>query len=138
MTLQSDSKTRAHRLMKKSHGLCPRQKRRVGVRTTHSNPYWSVSPQLLLDAAPAHKPGERFYSDITYIPTQEGWLYAATTADGYSRRCASWSATDNMETSLVLRAVQRASADADAKIHHSDRGSQYSSERFPNFCGITR
>jgi transposase InsO family protein len=123
------SKTRVRRLMK-SAALCPRQKRREKTRlkTTCSNPYLPVAPHLLLDAPPATKPGERFYSDITYIPTQEGWLYAAATLDGYSRKCAGWSAADNMETPLVLRAAERAFASTNAKIHHSDRGSQYASE----------
>lgn len=126
------SKTRVRRLMKTS-GLCPRQKRRQKVRTTRSNPYLPVAPHLLLEAVPPNKPGERFYSDITYIPTQEGWLYAAATLDGYSRKCAGWSADDNMETFLVLRAAKRAFANVDAKIHHSDRGSQYASEDFRRF-----
>ena len=81
------SKTRVRRLMK-SHSLCPRQKRRVRVKTTRSNPHLPVAPHLLLQAPPAMQPGERFYSDITYIPTQEGWLFTAATLDGYSRRCA--------------------------------------------------
>mgnify|MGYP001553780065 CR=1 FL=1 len=130
------SKTRVRRLMKSSD-LCPRQKRRVRVRTTRSNPYLPVAPHLLLQAPPAQKPGQRFYSDITYIPTQEGWLYAAATLDGCSRKCAGWSADDNMETALVLRAAQRAfanaNANANAKLHHSDRGSQYASELFRDF-----
>lgn len=134
------SKTRVRRLMK-SHGLCPRQKRRTRVRTTCSNPYLPVAPHLLLEAPPATQPGTRFYSDITYIPTQEGWLFTAATVDGYSRRCAGWSAGDNMETPLVLRAAQRAFADGNAKIHHSDRGSQYASEIFRDFLrdnGVTQ
>ena len=73
------SKTRVRRLMK-SHGLCPRQKRRVRMRTTRSNPHLPIAPHLLLEAPPAGGPGERFYSDITYIPTAEGWLFTASTA----------------------------------------------------------
>ena len=131
------SKTRVRRLMK-SEGLCPIQKRRVRVRTTQSNPYLPVAPHLLLDAPPATQSGVRFYSDITYIPTQEGWLFMAATLDGYSRKCAGWSAADNMETPLVLRAAERALAQAEpntgeARIHHSDRGSQYASEAFRKF-----
>jgi len=87
----------------------------------------------LLEAPPVTQPSERFYSDITHIPTQEGWLFTAATLDGYSRRCAGWSAADNMETPLVLRAAQRAFAGAGARIHHSDRGSQYASEMFRDF-----
>lgn len=90
------SKTRVRRLMQ-SEGLSPVQKRRVRLRTTQSNPYLPVAPHLLLDAPPVHQPGVRFYSDITYIPTQEGWLFMAATLDGYSRKCAGWSAAHNME-----------------------------------------
>jgi putative transposase len=116
-----------------SHGLCPKQKRRVRVKTTNSNPHLPVAPHLLLEAPPAQRPRERFFSDITYIPTQEGWLFLAATVDGYSRKCTGWSAGDTMETSLVLRAAQRALAGADTALHHSDRGSQYASERFRDF-----
>ena len=129
------SKTRVRRLMK-STGLCPLQKRRVRVKTTQSNPHLPVAPHLLRDAAPAQQPGERFYSDITYIPTWEGWLFTAATLDGYSRKCAGWSAGDNMETPLVLRAALRAisnCATSPHRIHHSDRGSQYASELFRDF-----
>ena len=128
------SKTRVRRLMK-SEKICPRQKRRIRIHTTKSNPHLPVAPHLLLEAPPAQKPGERFYSDITTIPTHEGWLFTAATLDAYSRRCAGWSAADNMETPLVLRAAKRALAAVDATgcIHHSDRGSQYASELFRNF-----
>jgi len=117
----------------KNMGLCPCQKRRVRIKTTRSNPHLPVAAHLLLQAPPVTQPGERFHSDITYIPTQEGWLFTAATIDGYSRKCAGWSAADNMETPLVLRAAQCALADSDAKIHHSDRGSQYASELFRDF-----
>jgi len=83
------SKTRVRRLMK-SAGLCPVQKRRVRLKTTQSNPHLPIAPHLLRQAAPVQKPGERFYSDITYIPTQEGWLFTAATLDGFSRKCAGW------------------------------------------------
>jgi len=126
------SKTRIRRLMK-SAGLCPVQKRRVRVKTTRSSSHLPVAPHLLLDAPPCQQPGELFYSDITYIPTQEGWLYLAATLDGYSRKCAGWSAADNMETPLVLRAAKRALDGATAALHHSDRGSPYASELFRDF-----
>jgi putative transposase len=130
------SKTRIRRLMK-SRGLCPLQKRRVRLRTTRSNPHLPVAPHRLLDAPPSQHPGERFYSDITYIPTREGWLFLAATVDGYSRKCSGWSAGDNMETPLVLRAARRALDTPlngnEAALHHSDRGSQYASEPFRHF-----
>lgn len=128
------SKTRVRRLMK-ADGLCPRQKRRTRPKTPRGHSSLSVAPHRLLDAPPVQRPGERFHSDITYIPTQEGWLFTAATVDGFSRRCAGWSAGNNMETPLVLRAALRAlSGKADGeRIHHSDQGSQYTSELFRDF-----
>ena len=87
------------RLMQEA-GLCPRQKRRVRIKTTHGNPHLPVAPHRLLEALPAKEPSERFYSDITitYIPTGEGFLFLAATLDAYTRKCAGWSAAGNMET----------------------------------------
>jgi transposase InsO family protein len=141
-------KTRMRRLMVEAQ-LFPVQKRRVRPRTTKSNPYLPVAPNLLQGAAPATWPGQRWYSDITYIPTQEGWLYLAATIDGCSRKCSGWSTSDNLATDLVMQAARRAFAssafltpkDRDwanddtqpVVIHHSDRGSQYASEAFRSF-----
>lgn len=133
-------KTRMRRLMIEAQ-LFPVQKRRSRPRTTTSNPYLPVAPNLLQGASPATSPGQRWYSDITYIPTDEGYLYLAATVDGCSRKCAGWSTSDNMATDLVLRAAKRAFAssmfdaqnsvdDTSPVIHHSDRGSQYASEAF--------
>lgn len=136
-------KTRMRRLMVQEQ-LFPVQKKRARPRTTTSNPYLPVAPNLLQGAAPAALPGQRWQSDITYIYTQEGWLYLAATVDGYSRKCAGWSTSDNMATELVMQAARQAfdsstlyaqnSADdtQPALIHHSDRGSQYASEAFRN------
>lgn len=128
------SKTRVRRLMK-SAGLCPRQKRRTRPRVPKSQAPGPVAPHLLLAAPPVQRPGERFHSDITYIPTQEGWLFTAATLDGFSRRCAGWSVGSNMEAPLVLRAAVRAltPGDTSARLHHSDQGSQYKSELFRDF-----
>ena len=133
----------------KSRGLQPVQKRRVRVRTTHSNPRWPVAPHLLLEALPACHPGERFQSDINYIATDQGVLYLAANIDAYSRKCVGWSAADNMESPLVVRAAWRALASVENRvenaaahpIHHSDRGSQYASEIFRDFLrsnGVTQ
>ncbi len=124
--------------------LRPLQKRRGRVKTTQSNPHLPVAPHRLLEAPPPQSPGERFYNDITYIPTREGWLFVAATLDGFTRKCAGWSAGDNMETPLVLRAAWRAlasaSAGADASasaVHHSDRGSQTGVANTPVNSSVT-
>ena len=132
-------KTRIRRLMQEE-GICPKQKRRVRPRTTQSSPYLTCAPNLVKALPPAQAPRQRFHSDITYIPTGEGFLYLAATVDAFSRRCAGWCARDNMETQLVKDAASMAfasasasasaSAEASKQVHHSDRGSQYASESF--------
>jgi len=124
-------KTRIRRLMQQE-GLCARQKRRIRPRTTQSDPHRPCASNLLADLPPVRMPGIRFHSDITYIPTKEGFLYLAATVDAFSRRCAGWCARDNMESQLVKDAAHMAfaSASASERVHHSDRGSQYSSESF--------
>jgi putative transposase len=131
-------KARIRRLMRRE-GLCPRQKRRFHPRTTQSNPRTTQSnPHLpcapnIVGAMPAPgAPAERFHSDITYIPTQEGFVFLAATLDAFTRRCAGWCARDNMETQLVKDAAHMAFCNSVGcdPIHHSDRGCQYSSESF--------
>ena len=69
-------------------------------------------------------------SDITYIPTGEGWLYLAAVMDLCTRKIVGWSLKDTLATEIVLEAFDRAVAvekPAEDLIHHSDRGVQYSS-----------
>lgn len=83
-------------------------------------------------------PGEVLYTDITYVPTGEGWVYVVLFTDGCSRRIVSWEASRTMDTAFVLRALDRALADLAARpgqvIVHSDRGSQYTSKAFRDRC----
>jgi transposase InsO family protein len=130
-------KTRLRRLMRQE-GLCPRQKRRVRPRTTRCDPHRPCASHLVAALPPVDAPRQRFHSDITYIPTKEGFLYLAATVDVCSRHGAGWCARDNMETQLVKDAASMAFASASAlalasaseRVHHSDRGSQYASEGF--------
>jgi putative transposase len=72
-------------------------------------------------------------SDITYIPTDEGWLYLATTLDLYSRRIVGWSMRERMTSDLVIDALAMAIMQRNPPkglMHHSDRGSQYASGAF--------
>ena len=74
-------------------------------------------------------------SDITYIATQEGWLYLAGTMDMLSRRIVGYAMADHMRTDLIVDCLNMASTNrspAKGLIHHSDRGSQYTSYRFQN------
>jgi transposase InsO family protein len=79
------------------------------------------------------QPNEAWAADITYIRTDEGWLYLAVVIDLFSRRVIGWSMQDRIGRDLVMAAVAMAIAQRQPKpglLHHSDRGSQYGSEDF--------
>jgi transposase InsO family protein len=107
--------------------------RRFRVGTTDSNHDFPVAANLVDRDFTASKPNEVWLSDITYVPTQEGWLYLATVEDLYSRRVVGWSMDVTMESRLVVdalaMAVQQRFPDEGLMIH-SDRGSQYASEHY--------
>ena len=70
-------------------------------------------------------------SDLTYIPTQEGWLYLAAVLDLASRRCVGWAMRDTLDAGLAVSALDMAIVTrrpAPGLLHHSDRGSPYVSE----------
>ena len=84
---------------------------------------------------------QRYYADITLIPTKEGWLYLAAVMDAYSRRIirrlgaslTGYAMNDNMQTDLVIQALRMATKQRrppKGLIHHSDRGSQFTSHAF--------
>ena len=76
---------------------------------------------------------EAWAADLTYIPTDEGWLYLAVVLDLYSRRVIGWSMADHMRTELVedaLTAALCAREPSPNLLHHSDRGSQYASNSY--------
>jgi len=77
---------------------------------------------------------QAWVTDITYIPTREGWLFLAAEIDLFSRRVVGWAAGDTMETALVIEALDHAVAQASGRltglVHHSDQGSQYASHHF--------
>jgi transposase InsO family protein len=97
------------------------------------------SPDLIgRDFDPASGlPGERLVGDITYLKTGEGWLYLATVLDLATRMVVGWQLATHLRTSLVVEALQMA---LDARlvrpdaIFHSDRGTQYTSREFAQFC----
>jgi putative transposase len=80
-------------------------------------------------------PDKVWVADITYVPTDEGWLYLATVLDAFSRRCIGWSMADHLRTELVLDAIElalarRRPAQDGGLVHHSDHGCQYTSLAF--------
>jgi transposase InsO family protein len=99
--------------------------------TTQRQPGALAAPNLLNQDFSAAKPNQKWVTDITYIDTAEGWLYLATVLDLFSRMVVGWAMADHMETSLVEDALRMALAGrypAPGWIHHSDQGSQYTSE----------
>ncbi len=81
----------------------------------------------------ATAPNQKWIADFTYIWTAEGWLYVAAVIDLFSRRVVGWSMSVTMTAQLVADALTMAiwrRGKPDALLHHSDRGSQYSSEQF--------
>lgn len=122
----SCSQNRVARLMKK-HGIAAKQKRRY-KQTTKANGAHPVAPNLIDRDFAAAAPNEKWTTDITYIPTLEGWLYLAVVLDLFSRRIVGWAMSARMTSDLVLDALHMAIRErkpAVGLIHHSDRGSQY-------------
>jgi putative transposase len=91
----------------------------------------------------AEAPNQKWVADFTYIWTAEGWLYVAAVLDLYSRRIVGWSMHDSMTSQLVADALMMAvwrRGKPVALLHHSDQGSQYTSEHFQQLLkeqGIT-
>lgn len=101
--------------------------------TTNSNHKLPVSPNLLQQNFFADRPNEKWVSDITYIWTDEGWLYLAVVMDLYSRMVVGWSMSERMTSQLVIDALQMAiwrRKKPHGVIIHSDRGSQYCSHDY--------
>lgn len=127
-------KSRVQRLMQR-HGIQARGKRRFRIATTDSRHSLPVAPNLLDRNFTAAAPNQAWAGDVTYIPTEEGWLFLAVVMDLFSRRIVGWSMRDNMRSEIVIDALEMAwfqrSPDKNAGlIFHSDRGSQYASREF--------
>jgi putative transposase len=87
-------------------------------------------PDLVKRDFTAAKPDQTWVADITYVPTHEGWLFLAAVMDLYSRKIVGWSMREDLEAPLVVDALSMAIARRKPKpglVHHSDRGSQYTS-----------
>jgi transposase InsO family protein len=126
------SQKRVARLMRTA-GLVGRQRRRFVV-TTDSRHHEPVAPNLVArEFAVATTPAALnrvWVSDLTYVPTQDGWLYLATVLDLGSRACIGWAMRDTLAETITLDALEmalQARRPAPGLIHHSDRGVHYAS-----------
>src|SRR5271166_3195343 len=114
-------------------GLCGRQKRRYRPKTTDSFHDEPIAPNRLTELAEASRRDQIWVSDITYIQTDEGWLYLAVIMDLYSRRIVGWAFAHHLGSELVTAALAMALVHRrppQGLIHHSDRGVQYASAAY--------
>ncbi|MET9600553.1 IS3 family transposase [Streptomyces sp. NPDC006459] len=124
---------RVARLMRAA-GLTGRHRRRRHL-TTVPDPQAAARPDLIARDFRPDPTGldARWCGDITYVPTEEGWLYLATVIDIASRRVVGWATADHLRTDLVadaLRAACRQRRPTHPVIFHSERGCQYTSHQF--------
>jgi putative transposase len=141
-------KQRVQRLMQQ-HGIRARGKRRFRIATTDSRHGLPIAPNLLDRNFTVATPNQVWVGDITYIPTDEGWLFLAVVLDLFSRQVVGWSMRADMGRELVIDALDmalfRRSPNSKTRpktelIFHSDQGSQYASYEFNSMlkeCGIT-
>ncbi len=107
-----------------------RHTKRMTTRSKHKRP---VVPNILGREFLTAAPNLTWLSDITYVRTDEGWLYLAIMLDLYARRVVGWAMESYLVDLLTRRALQmalRRRRPAPALLHHSDRGSQYASQAY--------
>jgi putative transposase len=118
----------------KGLGIRSKTHKRFRVQTTDSNHANAIAPNVLAqNFARADAPNKVWGVDITYIPTDEGFVFLAGVMDLFSRKIVGWSMSDSLSTQLVERAFNAAvfsRKPAFGLLHHSDRGVQYTSERY--------
>jgi putative transposase len=128
---------RVERLMA-AYGLYAQDGRRKKCRTTIPDVSAPPLPDLVKRDFSVGAPGERACGDITYVPTDEGWLYVADVEDIGSRRIVGFAMASHMRTELVASAMDMAIAtrggDVAGMVFHHDRGAQYMSREFRELC----
>jgi putative transposase len=123
---------RIERLMR-GNAMRARPRRRSLPADTGERAVSAIAPNALDRQFHAAAPNRKWIADFTYIWTAEGWLYVAAVIDLFSRRVVGWSMSASMTAQLVIDALLMAiwrRGRADALMHHSDQGSQYTSEQF--------
>ena len=117
----------------RDNGIRAKKKAKFIPRTTDSRHESPVAPNRLDRLFQTPAPDIKWAADITYIPTDEGWLYLAAVIDLCTRRVVGWSMAHHMETGLVSDALNMALArrrPGPGLLHHSDRGVQYASDNY--------
>ena len=123
---------RIGRLMREND-LSSRKRRRFRVVTTDSKHAHPVAPNVLERDFAARAPNQKWLADLTYVPTDEGWLYVALVLDLFARKIVGWAMSQTMPQELTLAALRVALGwrEPDSGlVHHSDRGSQYAAHDY--------
>ena len=131
---EATSRKRVARLMSEA-GIAGVTRRRF-KRTTRPDDRAEPAPDLVERDFSADRPDRLWVADATYIPTLEGFLYLAVVLDVFSRRIVGWSMGQRLVAGLMTGALDMAVSRRDARgaVHHSDRGSQYTSAAFGARC----
>ena len=120
------------RRIMKDKGLRSTRGRKFVV-TTDSNHAMPVAENILDRNFESDAPNEKWVTDITFIPTHQGWTYLATVMDLYARRIVGWATSKRIDTALISEALHKAIKERQPDkglLHHSDRGSQYASKGY--------
>jgi putative transposase len=113
-------------------GLKSKVSKKFKPTTTVVDPTKRPAGNVLNQDFTADAPNRKWVTDITYLPTQSGWVYLAVVLDLFSRKVVGWSLSDSLATTLVSTALKNAiesrRPETDQLLHHSDRGCQYTSD----------
>lgn len=128
------SRNRLYRIQKENK-LYSKRKKKFRV-TTNSKHQFPVAKNLLNQNFRTNKPETVWVTDLSYVFTNEGWMYLATVKDIFTKEIVGWATADNMKTELCLKALKSAIKRYNPPkglIHHSDRGVQYCSRKYQVF-----
>jgi len=117
----------------KQHQLRSRLKRRFKLRTTDSNHPHPIAPNTLARRFARSDPDQAWCADLTYIPTDQGWLYLSAVIDLCSRKIVGWNLAAHLGAAPTLQALKMALKERKPKaglLHHSDRGVQYACSEY--------
>lgn len=129
------SENRVARLMQR-HGVRAQKRKRFVPRTTDSAHDQPIAPNRLPERGAPGGPNQIWLTDLTYVPTAQGWFYLALVMDRWSRRIVGWAMADHLRSELVLAALEMAVTHRRPPrglIVHSDRGVQYASAETRQF-----
>jgi transposase InsO family protein len=130
------SRRRVGKIMKRL-GIVPKRKRKYQSTTDSKHPF-PVHPNLLSRNFNVSEPNRVWVSDITYVPTDEGWLYLAGVMDLFNKGIVGWSMSESLKSKVAVDALDMAIGKRKPSaglIHHSDRGVQYACGEYQRVLG---